>query len=121
MKKIEIVLNYDQATRVLQTNVMLSGFVVQLPDQNIAAMQTETTSLFASPIMTQSDTNALQTSISRALLTANAQLIGWKAAADNKAKADLLPASGTEPQPPAPCGNLPFDPTERFEETLNQP
>lgn len=99
MKSLLITVNYDADTRLLSSVVALNGFVDSLPDQTVGGLQTDTTTLFASAVMSATDAQAVNASISKALLAANVQLAQWAAAAANKDKADLLPAPTPTPVP----------------------
>lgn len=91
MKSVSINTTYDEATRILQTNVSMVGFVPDLPGQVVTATQIDTTDLFVSDVMLPMDGQAVTVSRAKALMACNKQLMEWKAAAENKAKADLLP------------------------------
>lgn len=95
MKTLNITVTYDEATRQLQTNATLTGFVAPLPAQVVTGLQADTVTLFAGPVMSATDVQAVNASIARALASANVELAEWKAAEENKDKADLIP-------PPAP-------------------
>lgn len=91
MKTMSIAVSYDEATRTLQTNVTLNGFVAELPAQVVSSVQTDTVTLFAGPVMSATDAQSVNASVAKALASANVELAEWKAAADNKDKADLIP------------------------------
>jgi hypothetical protein len=91
MKTANIVVAYDEATRTLTTNLTLTEFISALPAQVVTAVQTDTVTLFAGPVMSASDAQAVNASVAKALASANVELAEWKAASDNKDKADLIP------------------------------
>ncbi len=114
MKTLLITVNYDADTRLLESTATLNAFVDGLPDQIISGVQADTVTLFAKPVMSATDAQAIVASVAKVLQTANVELAQWAAAAANKDKADLLPQEGaSEP--------LPFDPSSMFEELLDQP
>lgn len=95
MKTLNITVTYDEATRQLQTNATLTGFVAPLPAQVVSGVQTDTVTLFANSVMSATDAQSINASVAKALASANVELAEWKAAEENKDKADLIP-------PPAP-------------------
>lgn len=92
MKTVVVITGYDEATRQLRSEVELTGFVSGLPDQKVGGVEVETVTMFAGAVMSAADAQMVNASVARALNSANVELAKWKAAAENKDKADLLPA-----------------------------
>lgn len=119
MKQFTVTTTYDSDTRTLQSDVSLVGFIPGLPAQAITARQLDTVTLFAYGTVFATDAQAVQASQARALLSCSRELGEWLAAARNKDKADQLPGT-SEGEPCDEC-TLPFDPTEEFENNLDNP
>lgn len=92
MKTVVVMTGYDEATRQLRSEVELTGFIAGLPDEKVNGVQIDTVSLFTGAVMSQADAQAINASVARALSSANGVLAQWKAAAENKDKADMLPS-----------------------------
>ena len=127
-KMLTITTTYDAQTRILQSTVVMGGFVVDLPDQVVTKQEVSTITLFADTLVSPSDNKSLVISAQRALNAANLELSQWAAASANKDKSDQFIASEVDPvdafddiliSPNAPISNDPG--VMAFEDALNPP
>lgn len=96
-KLLTITTTYDETLRELKTVLLMNGFIVDVPAQDVGAQEIDTTTLFADPVMSPSDQRGVMQSVARALLTANIQLGQWVSAEANKDKSDAFIAAETDP------------------------
>ena len=96
-KMLTTTTTYDAQTRILQTTVLMTGFVEDLPDQVITKQEVTTITLFADTLVSPSDNKALVISAQRAMNAANLELSQWAAASANKDKSDQFIASEIDP------------------------
>lgn len=96
-KLLTITTTYDADLRELKTILLMNGFIVDLPAQDVGAQEIDTTTLFDLPLMTPSDQRVVIQSVARAMLTANIELSQWASAEANKSKSDAFIAAETDP------------------------